>query len=116
MSDRTPQPSNFAARLAELTAAATPGPWEVPKTSHRYLVGDRVPMAGIIEDARLMVLLRNHAEAILALVEAVEEELEAERQVAIQSPAYFGLGPDDVFERRDAAIRNKWTALEALDG
>lgn len=97
----------FAARLAALHAAVVA--WQKTYTW---------PAGRAIEEAieARNYFLGNRTEAILALVEAVQEELEAERQVAIQSPSHFGLGPDEVFERRDAAIRNKWAAVEALNG
>ena len=72
MAENPPSPTDkpFAARLAELHAAATPGPWNWP------FDGD-VQRDHRTPDADLLTYLRNHTEAILALVEAAEAWVEA---------------------------------------
>ena len=73
--------SEFAFRLRELSAAATPGPWSVAPESDEDGNSD---ILGLIPldwplcmdvnevDATLIVYLRNHAEDIAAVIEAAE--------------------------------------------
>jgi hypothetical protein len=76
--------SGFAARLRELSVAATPGPWAteyspeaegglwvhaILQLGHpRHYIADPVQLP----DASLIVTLRNHAEEIAAVIEAAE--------------------------------------------
>ncbi len=84
-----PDPTPLAA-LREALAKATPGPWEIVQSNEGTgdwwldIWGgsgsvaqlaldarpDRWPPPRMLDDARLICLLRNHADALLAVVEA----------------------------------------------
>lgn len=99
-----PLPPRFAARLAELHVAASPGPWWMDKWGRDIGIiaapGSVVVAEHLAGEANadLLIYLRNHAGTILALVEAVEDA---------------AWGPSD--ELTDGELRIR-AALRALNG
>ena len=70
----------------------------------RDAMRDPLNWYGVTWDGRDVLVL-------IEIAEAVMEWNESERAVAVESLPYLGLGPDDVFDRRDAALRRLRTLI-----
>ena len=106
------------AALREALAKATPGPWHV---NLRRLVraSDRTVAEVFYADANadLIALLRNHADALLAVAEAGRRLSIAEAALqAALADNLVGYIPCEITQEARDALAGLRTALSALDG